>query len=247
MNQTITRLVLALTLALFAAPAMAQLMPGGAVGVGSGASAIDPSKNVLDALLAAVTRLNDLREVSEKREDDLRKADDRFHVAQLAAETRHTNDMRESEKRRTDDLATQKQNFDLELAHNIRATVEDKAALLAAQVKELKMDTSDRIAKLEVYANETRGRSSATDPANVQLYADVNKLKAIVTDSGGVGTGRTDMVGWIAAGVFGVLMLLVAAGGLFFSIAERRSNAGNQHDHEDAERYRRSVEHKVTS
>lgn len=160
-----------------------------AVGVGSGAAAVDPSKNVLDSLLAAVTRLNDL----------------------LAAGFRRQDDLRDAETRRVDQLAAQKQVFDLELARGIRANADANALLLATQVRELKTDTSDRITKLEQFANEQRGRSSATDPAATQAYDDVRKLLAKQADTSGQGIGQSNMFGWIVAG----LMLLVALAALF--------------------------------
>jgi hypothetical protein len=197
----------ALILCLLAPMALAQATST-SVGVGAGAAAVDPSKNVLDALLAAVTRLNDLMVAAAKRSDDLRKADNQYQTS-----------MREAETRRVDQLGAQKQVFDLELARINRANADASALLLASQVKELKTDSAERMGKLEEFANQQRGRSS----------------------------GSSDTVGWIAAGVFGVLMLLVAIAGLIFSIMERgkRTNGDSDHEREDAERYRRYVERKV--
>lgn len=129
------------------APAFADTNAAG-VGVGSGAVAVDPSKNVLDALLAAVTRLNDLMNAAEKRDNDLRAVDIKYQDA-----------LREAETRRVNELAAHKQNFDSELARIIRADQDSNALLLAGQVKDLKVDTGDRMSKLEEFANQQRGRS----------------------------------------------------------------------------------------
>lgn len=150
----------------------------------------DPSKNVLDLVLAAVKRLDDVMGASVKRQDDLRDA-----------EIKYQNAMREAETRRVNELAAQKQGFDLELARGIRANQDANALLLATSVRELKTDTSDRIAKLEQFANEQRGRSSATDPAYTKLLEDVRALSTSRADIAGVGSGRSDMIGWLFGGL----------------------------------------------
>src|SRR5207344_721034 len=132
---------------------------------------IDPTKNVLDLVLAAVKRLDDIIALVVKREDDMREADSRFQTAMRKAgdelqtalreaESRRVNDLRDAETRRLDQLATNKQIFDLELARVNRSNVDASALLLATQVKELKTDSADRTGKLEQFANEQRGRAS---------------------------------------------------------------------------------------
>jgi len=98
------------------------------------------------------------------------------------ADTRRINELRDAETRRINELAAQKQIFDLELARVIRANVDSSALLLATQLKEVKNDLSDRTAKLEQFRWE----------------------------SGGAGTGRSDVAGWVNT----LLLLLIAAGGL---------------------------------
>jgi hypothetical protein len=186
--------------AVWAIPAFAEDRPG--LGVDShGGGVIDPTKNVLDKVLDSVTRLNDLMAADRRRADDLREADAKLQNAARDAETRRVNE-----------LAAQKQGFDLELARGIRANQEASALLLATAVRDLKTDTSDRIAKLEQFANEQRGRSSATDPAYSKLLEDVRSLIARQADSSGQGVGQANMFGWIVAGA----MLLITVGALFY-------------------------------
>jgi hypothetical protein len=137
----------------------------------SSGAAVDPTKNVLDTVLAAVTRLNDIMAQIVKRQDDLREFETKFQNALREAETRRvndlrdadirrSNDLRDAETRRTNELSAQKSIADLELARVNKASVDSSALLLATAVKELKTDSSDRTAKLEQFANEQRGRAS---------------------------------------------------------------------------------------
>lgn len=67
------RQVAIVLLALFSQPAMAQDAGRPGVGVDSrGGPVIDPTRNVLDLVLAAVKRLDDVLELTVKRQDDLR-------------------------------------------------------------------------------------------------------------------------------------------------------------------------------
>jgi hypothetical protein len=114
-----------------------------------GGGVIDPTKNVLDLVLAAVQRLDDLMAAVVKRQDDLRGEKNLFQ-----------NSMRDAETRRLNELAAQKQSFDFELARILKANSDSSALLLATQVKELKTDVTDRLSKLEQFRYESSGSSS---------------------------------------------------------------------------------------
>lgn len=173
---------------LAAAPAWAQATGGGgSVGVGSGATAVDPSKNVLDSLLAAVTRLNDLMTAAVKRQDDLSAAETRRVNDLRDADIRRSNDLREAETRRTNELSAQKNTADLELARVNKASVDSSALLLATAVKELKTDSSDRTAKLEQFANEQRGRASGGN----EVWALFGILATLVLVAAGLAFNMT--------------------------------------------------------
>ncbi len=70
------------------------------------------------------------------------------------------------------------------------------------------------MAKLEQFANEQRGRASATDPAQVKIFEEVRALIQSRADQVGRSTGQSELIAWIFAG----LMFLVAVAGLIFSI-----------------------------
>ncbi len=174
-------------LVLLAAPAWAQSPPAGIPVDAHGNQTIDPTKNVLDLVLAAVKRLDDVSTAYMKRQDDLREAESRLQHAMREADTKRLSDLREvdtrrsgelreAETRRVNELAQQKQAFDLELARINKSSLDSSALLLASAVKELKTDFSDRTAKLEQFANEQRGRSSAGS----ETWALIGVLVAIV-------------------------------------------------------------------
>ena len=104
---------------------------------------------------------------------DLVRAESKYQDAMREAESRFRDAMREAETRRINQLAEQKQHFDLELARILRTNQEAASTLLATQLQEVKNDLSARTAELEQFRWETGGR----------------------------GTGRNDIVGWIVAAV----------------------------------------------
>jgi hypothetical protein len=153
----------ALILLLLAAPAWGQVdstsrpPAGGAPGIGvdsHGGGVVDPTKNVLDLVLAAVKRLDDLAAEWTRRQDDLRDRESRYQSA-----------MRDGETRRIDQLAAQKQAFDFELARILKANSDSASLLLATQLAEVKRDLSERTAKLEQFRWESGGQNSGRGDA----------------------------------------------------------------------------------
>lgn len=132
------------------------------VGVdGRGGAVIDPTKNVLDLVEAAIGRQDDLRN----------------------AETVRFNEKIEAETRRINELAAQKQTFDLELAKVLRANQDAASTLLATQLKEVKNDLSDRTAKLEQFRWEAGGKSQgfgAFGGVIVQVITSIGVAAAVI-------------------------------------------------------------------
>lgn len=184
--------------------------------------AIDPTKNVLDLVEAAIRRQDDLRAAQAKLQEVNMAAEARINAAMREADTqrakdlreadvRRQNELREAETRRVNELATQKQIFDLELARVIRAGLDASTLLLATQLKEVKTDASDRMAKLEQFANEQRGRASFTDPANAKTLEEIKTLNASRADLAGRSSGIESFIGWIFGGV-GMLLAIIGFG-----------------------------------
>lgn len=76
---------------------------------------IDPTKNVLDLVQAAI-----------KRQDDLREAEAKFQ-----------NGMREAETRRINELASQKNGFDLAMANVLRGNLDEVKRDLQVELRSL--------------------------------------------------------------------------------------------------------------
>ncbi len=169
---TPTRVVFCLVL--LTAPAWAQA-PGIPVDAHGGVT-VDPTKNVLDLVTAAIRRQDDLREAENRLQNAMREAEAKRLSDLRAADTTAADRAAGAETRRVNELAQQKQAFDLELARINKSSLDSSALLLASAVKELKTDFSDRTAKLEQFANEQRGRSSAGS----ETWALIGVLVAIV-------------------------------------------------------------------
>jgi hypothetical protein len=102
-----------------------------------GRPAIDPTKNVLAWV----------------------NAESKYQDAMRDAESRRQDGLRDAETRRINELAAEKLTFDLELAKILRANQDAAALLLATQLREVKNDLSDRMAKQEQFRWESGGKS----------------------------------------------------------------------------------------
>jgi hypothetical protein len=146
-------------LALFVtAPAWAEGSGAPGIPVDSrGGPTIDPTKNVLDLVAAAI-----------KRQDDLRDMEAKFQSA-----------MRDAETRRLNELAIQKQAFDLELAKVLRGNLDGQALLLATQLKELKTDLQSELRLLNQFRWESGGRNSGQGEVVAWIVSGVLLLVAV--------------------------------------------------------------------
>jgi hypothetical protein len=114
-----------------------------------GRPVIDPTKNVLDLVMA---------------------------------ESKYQDSMRDAETRRINDLAALRVHYDTIIEHMRSTNLNSTSTLLATQLREVKTDLSDRTSKLEQFRWETGGR----------------------------GTGRADVFGYIAsAGMFGAAIAAI--------------------------------------
>lgn len=226
-----------------------------------GNPAIDPTKNVLDLVLAAVKRLDDILDLTVKRQDDLRAGQAALEELRYASlkenaslRADYEDKLRKAEAGRLDAIRIVDTNNVTVANERAAATAsalqkkgDDSALVLSAQVtksaddvRTLVKTTADeqsrnlqqqfsaiqtqftglgsRLSVLEQAGAEGLGKQKFQDPALAALLARVETLVAARADQAGVGTGRSEVVGWIVA----ALMVVIALGTLAINAMRAR-------------------------
>ena len=173
-----TALALLLAALPLAAPTWAQTESRPGIGVDArGQSVVDPTRNVLDLVKAAVQRLNDLARAEAKLQETIRTLEAQRLSELRTADIMRIDELRAAETRRVDQLAQSKQIFDLELARVIRANVDASTSLLATQLKEFedRLFGADRetgtVCQRAARARQRRQRGMGRDgPAGDDAY-----------------------------------------------------------------------------
>lgn len=164
---------------------------------------VDPTKNVLDLVQAAVRRIDDLRLAENKRLEDLATSE-REHVRELLAlRASHSRELTVAEANRIDAIravdvnavtvASERANQSAQVlaanvatsAETLRTLVSTSAMTLAQQLTQTITPITDRIALLEKAQYEGAGKERVTDPLVTQLLLEVRSLR----DSQAQGTG----------------------------------------------------------
>jgi hypothetical protein len=193
---------------------------------GSATKWTDPTKNVLDLVLAAVQRLDDLGASVVKRQDDLRDAldkrteelakqreqfDDRQERRELHYNTQINNMQQEFERRSAVLLATQetiKSDFGKQIAAILADRTEKSAVLLATQVSAV----TERVAAVEKNQYVSGGQQTVRDPGiDIKLAALQESLMKLSSgaDRGTGATASQDKSGQFAQWLF---MAAIAVG-----------------------------------
>jgi hypothetical protein len=163
----------------------------------SGGATVDPTKNVLDLVSAAVLRVDDLAEVRGQLVDEKIKRMERewIHLDKIA-ELRelHNREMRDSESRRVDanratDLAAVGTAATQALAqiNTVAATATVTAETLRTQVATTATaaenrlglfsgDVNKRLSALELSSSEGKGKQTVTDPAYEKLVEQMERI-----------------------------------------------------------------------
>lgn len=181
-----------------------------------GNATVDPTKNVLDLVEAAVRRIDDLRAAETKRVDEvLELRSQRFdQLMNLRAEhseemmklrSVHSSELMAAEAKRIDAIrvvdvqavatanekagaqATVLANQVAASAETLRALVATTASTAATQFQQVTQQLTDRIASLEKSQYEGQGKQAVADPQLVQLLSEVRNLTA----SRDTGTGKS--------------------------------------------------------
>lgn len=174
-----------------------------------GGATIDPTKNVLDLVNAAVKRLDDLAAL-DKELHDVRIAD----LKELGAlRAQHETELRKSEAARLDAI----RQVDLEnvtkTANTLAKQVTDTANAAEARFSAFQAETNKRLSQLELSASERAGKSTATDPeliaGNRRRDELLEKLVAAQANNQGQSRGTANLLTMLIAG--GVLVVSAAS------------------------------------
>lgn len=207
-----------------------------------GAQAYDPSENVKDLSEAANKRQDDLREANDKlHASEIRRVDAAFaHLKELVVTLEsHGKELRAAEAGRLDSIrqvdvtavrteATRALEAIQTLAatsardaETLRSTVVTSASNLQSTTAETFKQVTDRIAALEKSSYEGVGKSRLVDPQMVELIAEMKVMREAKAGSSGQSQGIDKT--WALIGA--VVLIAIAAGGLFLSVNNRAPTA----------------------
>lgn len=199
----------------------------------SGGPTVDPTRNVLDLVRAAVTRLDDLRELESRRLEEKLEGE-KVHIREIlkltsdyedklaVAEASRINAIRavdinavavasERATQQASVLATQVTAS----AETLRTLVATSAGALAEQLTQIIKPINDRIASLERTQYEGVGKAGVTDPQLIQLVAEMRATRDALSVGAGAKQGAVEtrttqqMSAGMILGVFGAVMTVI--------------------------------------
>ena len=149
--------------------------------------AIDPTKNVLEHVAAAVKRMDDLREAESHTINQL-----------LVLNTQHIRDLMEAESKRIDAI----RSVDTGAITMANEKAVQQAEVLAKQVSESAENLRTLVSS--TIQSEAAQRLQIT----TQLADRISLLEKSKYEVQGTGTGRKEMWGWITAGILLLITIL---------------------------------------
>jgi hypothetical protein len=190
------------------------------VGVDSkGGAAVDPTRNVLDLVEAAVKRIDDLMNekfarIRENVKEEVIRIDS---IVALRAEYQEKLALAESKRidairtvdvaavgiasERAAQQATVLANQVSASAETLRALVSSTASQVATSLSQLQSQLTDRIALLEKSQYESKGRAGVSDPMMMELVEEMRKLRDATSIRSGQGIGMSSMWGYVIAAI----------------------------------------------
>jgi hypothetical protein len=138
-----------------------------------GGPVIDPTENVLA-----------LVDVEKQHAQELRIADNKYNETIRNLNAKFQDALRHAETRRIDQLAALRVQYDVIIEGMRSTSLNTTSQLLATQLREVKLDLSDRTAKLEQFRWETGGKSTGLGQFSgiiVQVITSLASIAAIIT------------------------------------------------------------------
>jgi DNA anti-recombination protein RmuC len=184
----------------------------------AGGPTIDPTRNVLDLVEAAVQRVDDLREAETRRLDERMTAEKERTTELLALRaahnaevmrlrSEHSDQLRRAEAMRLDAIravdtaavtvaneraiqqAAVLANQVSTSAETLRKLMEATAATSANQLDALTKQLTERIMQLERTQYEWAGKQAVVDPQTAQLLGEVKSMRETLATGAGRGAG----------------------------------------------------------
>jgi hypothetical protein len=211
-----------------------EVQGGAGMGVdAAGGPVIDPTKNVLDVVDAAVRRLDDILEIRAQLTDEkiMRMEREWIHLDRFGklraeyeamlrqAESQRLDSIRQVDREDVNKTAAQNlaalqtlQTQTSTMAETLRTQVSNTATTLANQLAQQFAESNKRVSALELTSSEGRGKQAVADPQLERLALLVEKLAA----SQATGVGKTEGISsaWIfvvgAVGLVGTLLSIAA-------------------------------------
>lgn len=203
------------------------IQPGGATD-SANRPVVDPTANV-----------QSLTEASNKRQDDLREAQEKYFASEIAhlnetavLRAEHNAEMRRMEADRVDKIrsvdvanaaatAAQLVGAVNTLATTASATAETlrnqvaaTAAAVASQTERVLGPIIERLTTLEKSNNFVQGRATVSDPALADLVIEIRKLSLGAATNTGTRAGTAAVIAFVMSGIF----VLTGIGSLAISI-----------------------------
>jgi len=177
---------------------------------------IDPTKNVLQLVAAAVTRLDDLRAADARRLEELALLRSSMESKLMEAELKRIDANRSSDiaalalaseqsRRQASVLADQLSR----IADSLRDQIIASSAKTSQAMEEIANRLSSRVTMLEKNQYEGQGRGQVEDPRIETLFDDVKGLRASRATDFGKGRGMSQLWGYIL-GAIGLIATILS-------------------------------------
>jgi hypothetical protein len=194
-----------------------------------GGATIDPTKNVLDLVEAAIRRVDDLRDSETRRVNEVMVMQARHTEEMAVLRSVHSRELAEAEAKRIDSIrlidtqavstANEKATAQAAVlatqvsasAETLRALVATNAAAVATQLAQTITPITDRISGLERSMYEGKGKEAVADPAMAQLVQEVRALAQSRDAGQGRSAGGQTAMNWVITGITSAVAVLLLA------------------------------------
>jgi phage terminase Nu1 subunit (DNA packaging protein) len=182
---------------------------------------IDPTKNVLDLVDAAVMRIDDMAELRAVIADEkiARMEREWIHLEAMASlREQHAREARESEAKRLDAIRDNDRSTLTATTAQSQQSIQALATAATTTAEVLRNNTErvvspilDRLTSIETTVNRGIGRSAVADPQISELMIEMRKLST----SRDIGTGKSEGMSDSAKLLIGALTIMTALMGAY--------------------------------